>query len=95
MDTRCDGASQPCIVRDKGCSQAVAGMCCKALGFDRLQPRKVEPVRRNRKKNLRTLVHGDDYAAVGSLEGVRWLLKELESALEMKTSSMRDGSRVS
>ena len=38
----------------------------------------------NRKKNLRTLVHGDDYATVGSLEGVRWLQKELESAFEMK-----------
>ena len=37
------------------------------------------------KKNLRTFVHGDDYAAVGSLEGVRWLQKELESAFEMKT----------
>ena len=34
---------------------------------------------------LRTLVHGDDFATVGSLEGVRWLQKELESAFETKT----------
>ena len=39
----------------------------------------------SRKKNLRTLVHGDDYAIVGSLEGVKWIQKELESAFEMKT----------
>ena len=39
----------------------------------------------SKKKDLRTLVHGDDYATVGSLEGVRWLQKELEIAFEMKT----------
>ena len=36
-------------------------------------------------KDPRALVHGDDYATVGSFEGVRWLQKELESAFEMKT----------
>ena len=39
----------------------------------------------NKAKDLRTLVHGDDYATVGSFEGVKWLQKELESAFEMKT----------
>jgi hypothetical protein len=39
----------------------------------------------NKAKDLRTLVHGDDYATVGSYEEVKWLQKELESAFEMKT----------
>ena len=37
------------------------------------------------KKNLRTLVHGDDYASVGSLEHLAWLKKHLEDRFEMKT----------
>ena len=39
----------------------------------------------NKSRNLRTLVHGDDYATVGSLEGLRWLQGQLEEAFEMKT----------
>ena len=39
----------------------------------------------HKKRNLRTLVHGDDYATVGSLEGLRWLQKELEAAFEIET----------
>ena len=31
------------------------------------------------------MVHGDDYATVGSLEGCKWLQKELEIAFDMKT----------
>jgi hypothetical protein len=36
-------------------------------------------------RQLGTLVHGDDYATVGSLEDVRWLQSRLESEFEMKT----------
>ena len=39
----------------------------------------------NKSRKLRTLVHGDDYATVGSLEGLRWLQGQLEEAFEMKT----------
>ena len=34
---------------------------------------------------IRTLVHGDDYASVGSLGALRWLQKKLEATFEMKT----------
>ena len=39
----------------------------------------------HRKRQLRALVHGDDYATVGSFENLKWLQGELESAFEMKT----------
>ena len=38
-----------------------------------------------KKMDLKTLVHGDDYATVGSLSGVRWLQAQLELAFDMKT----------
>ena len=31
------------------------------------------------------LVHGDDYASVGDLDGLRWLQEQLEADFEMKT----------
>ena len=34
---------------------------------------------------LRALVHADDYATVGTLEGLMWLQEHLESAFEMTT----------
>ena len=36
-------------------------------------------------RKLRAFVHGDDYATVGTLAGLRWLQKHLESLFEMKT----------
>ena len=39
----------------------------------------------NKKMNSKTLVHGDDYATVGSLGGLRWLHQQPESASEVKT----------
>ena len=39
----------------------------------------------NKKMNFKTLVHGDDYATVGSLSSLRWLQAQLESAFDMKT----------
>jgi hypothetical protein len=35
--------------------------------------------------NLKTLVHDDDYATVGSLSSLRWLQAQLESAFDTKT----------
>ena len=34
---------------------------------------------------MRTSVHGDDYATVGSLDGCNWLQKELKIAFDVKT----------
>ena len=39
----------------------------------------------NAEMDLRTLVHGDDYATVGSLSAVRWLQAQFEAAFDMKT----------
>ena len=36
-------------------------------------------------RSLRTLVHGDDYASVGTVENLRWLQETLEGAFDMKT----------
>ena len=36
------------------------------------------------RQEVRALVHGDDYATVGTLDGFRWLQKQLGSAFEMK-----------
>ena len=37
-------------------------------------------------RGLRTLVHGDDYATVGSLDQLAWLEKQLTNRFEMKTT---------
>ena len=36
-------------------------------------------------RGLRTLVHGDDYATVGSIDGIRWLQAMLQDRFEMKS----------
>ena len=36
-------------------------------------------------RNVRTLVHGDDYASTGTLEDLKWLQTELETRFDMKT----------
>ena len=38
-----------------------------------------------KKKDVKTLVHGGDYASVGNLEGLAWLRKHLDARFEMKT----------
>ena len=40
----------------------------------------------NKDHNIRTLVHGDDYASVGSFHGLNWMRIELESKFDMKTT---------
>ena len=39
----------------------------------------------NKERKLRTLVHGDDYASVGSLANLPWLKGQLEATFEMKS----------
>ena len=36
-------------------------------------------------RNVRTLVHGHDYASTGTLEDLTWLQIELESRFDMET----------
>ena len=36
-------------------------------------------------RGIRTLVHGDDYASVGSLSELLWLRSQLDNRFEMKT----------
>ena len=36
-------------------------------------------------RELRVLVHGDNYASVGDLDGFRWLQEQFEAKLKMKT----------
>ena len=36
-------------------------------------------------RGIRTLVHGDDYASVGSIASLRWLKARLEETFDMKT----------
>ena len=38
----------------------------------------------NKARNFSTLVHGDDYALVGSLANLRWLKGQLGATFEMK-----------
>ena len=38
-----------------------------------------------RARCIRTLVHGDDYASVGSVASLRWLKARLEENFDMKT----------
>ena len=44
-------------------------------------------------RNIRVLVHGDDYVAVGSSEALDWFQKELELAYEIKTQRIGAGKR--
>ena len=37
-------------------------------------------------RNLRTLLHGDDFATVGTREGVNWFKPSLEKRFEIKSS---------
>ena len=39
----------------------------------------------HRARGIRTLVHGDDYASVGSVVSLRWLKARLEETFDMKT----------
>ena len=39
-------------------------------------------------KHIKTLVHGDDYVSLGSVEAMSWLEKELEKAYEIKTQKI-------
>jgi len=43
------------------------------------------------RKNLRTMVHGDDFATAGGEEEVRWLKKKLEERFELKTIIIGSG----
>ncbi len=43
-------------------------------------------------RSLRTMVHGDDFATVGSAEDIRWLRKKLEDRFELKTTIIGSGS---
>ena len=36
-------------------------------------------------RNVRTLVHGDDYASTGDIKNLKWLQTELEARFNMKT----------
>ena len=54
-----------------------------SIGFRRGKSKPCEYY--HKKMDLRTLVHGDDYATVGSLKGVRWLQQQWDSAFDMKT----------
>ena len=37
-------------------------------------------------RELRVLVHGDDYASVGDLDGLRFFQEQLEAKFEIKTA---------
>ena len=39
----------------------------------------------HRQRNLRTFLHGDDFATVGTREGVQWFKTTLESRFEIKS----------
>ena len=40
----------------------------------------------HRQRNLRTFLHGDDFATVGTRDGVRWFKQALERRFEIKSS---------
>ena len=53
----------------------------------------------HKERNLRTFLHGDDFAIVGTLENVTWLKVKLEGRFEIKTQCISpsvapDGSRL-
>ena len=39
----------------------------------------------NKERNLRTLVHGDDFVTVGILKEARWLERKMKDRLEIKS----------
>ena len=43
------------------------------------------------RRNLRTFLHGDDFATVGTREGVKWLKEALENTFEIKTQCIGPG----
>ena len=45
-------------------------------------------------RNVRTLVHGDDYASTGDLENLKWLQTELEARFDMKTQVVGHSGKV-
>ena len=46
----------------------------------------------HRQRNLRTFLHGDDFATVGTREGVQWFKSTLESRFEIKTQCIGPGA---
>ena len=40
----------------------------------------------NAERNIRTLLHGDDYASIGSVDALDWMRLELENKFDMKTT---------
>ena len=45
-------------------------------------------------RDLRTLVHGDDYASTGAASDLRWLRDRLEKKFEMKTTIVGHSSEA-
>ena len=48
----------------------------------------------HQKRNLRTFLHGDDFATVGTRDGARWLKEALEKRSEIKTQCIGPGAVV-
>ena len=46
----------------------------------------------HRQRNLRTFLHGDDFATVGTRNGVRWFKEALERRFEIKTQCVGPGA---
>ena len=46
----------------------------------------------HKEKNLRTFLHGDDFATVGTRDGVQWFKKALENRFEIKTQCVGPGA---
>ena len=44
------------------------------------------------KRNLRTFLHGDDFATVGTRDGVKWLKEASENIFEIKTQCIGPGA---
>ena len=45
----------------------------------------------NKNRDLKTMVHGDDFVTVGSLEDVNWMKKQLDARFELKTKIIGKG----
>ena len=45
-----------------------------------------------RQRNLRTSLHGDDFATVGTRDGVQWFKKALQNQFEIKTQCVGPGA---
>ena len=55
-----------------------------SIGFER--GRSNPCVYYHRARDIRVLVHGDDYASAGLLPDLRWMQRELEGRFDMKTT---------